>query len=486
MLTSVPHFDQWLGVWAIREEDIHAQYQWFLGLDLHVHLQTEGARAAQQAAAASTPDIRDGVEVIGLYGTLMKQQASYSRSTSTVAARKRIRAAARNPDVAGILLHVESPGGTAAGTKELADDIAAAAKVKPVYGYAEDLCASAAFWCLAQCTKTYANPTAILGSIGTYAVVYDYSQMAAKEGIRVHVVRAGEFKGSLTPGTEITPEQLAEQQKIVDALNDFFVRGVAAGRGITLALARELADGRVYVGQAAVDKQLIDGVQSLDDTFSQLAAAGRKRGNRMNANVSTEAAITPSVSQESANTSAANTSASAGGQSAAQGQASTAAPAPAAPVAGPSNRPATLAELRAACQGASNDFLVSQLEANATIGQAQTAWMAKLASENQQLAARNAELEKSQTIAAAAAPLAKPGAPSVPAGAGNSRTSAASGGDAIAQWNAAVKEKMAEGLSKAQAVRQLAVEDRELHQAYLAAYTQANGAKVERSSKTNA
>jgi signal peptide peptidase SppA len=425
---NIPHFDQWLGVWAIREEDFQAGHQWFMGLDLHLHLQTAGAETIRQAAEMPKADIRDGVEVIGLYGTLMKQQASMSRSTGTVMTRKRLRAAGRNPDVTAVLLHAESPGGTAAGTKELADDIAALAKIKPVYGYAEDLAASACYWALSQCTKIFSNHTAIVGSIGTYGVVQDFSQAAAKEGVKVHVIRAGAMKGAFTPGTEVTTEQLAEQQKLVNELNEFFIRGVAAGRRLTPEQTRELADGRVYVGQAAVDRKLIDGVQSLDDTFNQLAAVGRKRSAKMHLEVSAEAsALTPESNTQTTPATAAVVTVQAA-QPASQ-------PANAA---APAARPATYHELKAALPTADAAFLTSQLEANATVAQAQAAYMSHLAKQNTELQQQLNE----KTVAAAAAPLRKPGAPSVPAAASSSASAQADEGDAVATFEAAVSEEM--------------------------------------------
>lgn len=462
MLNSVPHFEQWLGVWAIREEDFQAGYQWFMGLDLHVHLQTAGAQTRQEARqqAQSSLDIRDGVAVIGIYGSLMKQRASMSRSTSTVQARRDVRAALKSADVKAILLHVESPGGTAAGTKELADDVAAAAKEKPVYAYIEDLGASAAYWIASQATQIFANPTAIVGSIGTYGVIYDYSAMAAKEGIKAHVIRAGAMKGAGTPGTEITAEHLAEQQKLVTDLNEFFIRGVSSGRKLSLADTRELADGRVYVGQAAVDRKLIDGVQSLDDTFSQLAAKAAKRSNRMSVDIAAEAsAITPESNQV-ANVATGGTGNPAGVPGAPQAQAGTAS------AAAPAVRPATYHELKAALPTADAAFLVSQQECNATVAQAQAAYTSHLTK-------RNAELEQQlqdKTVAAAATPVKRPGAPSVPAAAGSSAAHESSE-DPLAAFEEAVSQEMKlSGKSKHQAHAAVCRKQPELREAMVAAH----------------
>lgn len=483
MLTSIPHFDQWLGDWAMEPERFMASYTSLIGLDLHVHLQTGPERAAA-AAKEQSQQVRAGqVAIVGLYGALMKSVPSGEQGTSTVLARRKIRAAAADPEIAAIMLHIDSPGGTVAGTESLAADIADARKRKPVYAYIEDLGASAAYWLASQADKIFANGSALVGSIGTYAVVYDLAGKAAMQGIKVHVVRAGEMKGAGEAGTEVTPALLTEIQQRVNERNEFFVRGVATGRGLSLEKARGLADGRIYIAAQAQAKGLIDGVQAFDETMSQLVAyASKRRVPKMDASMTEAVVATAQATAGEASSNSTQTIAAGGASAPANSQASgnSAAAAP---------RPATLAELKAACPGASNDFLVSQLEANATVGQAASAWMTKLAADNQKLSQENTALKATGNAAAAAgqetAPK-KPGAPSVPAGAGSKNAGGdALGGDAIAQWDEAVQEVMdAKKCTKAVAVRQVAIDQPELQAAYVAEYTKVNGPKVQRTRAT--
>ncbi|MEK6247295.1 MAG: S49 family peptidase [Planctomycetales bacterium] len=166
---------------------------------------------------------------------------------------------------------MKSPGGTVAGTKELADEISAADKKKPVWSYCNDLCASAGYWGASHASKVFANDMAMVGSIGTFMVINDYSQMFQDAGVKVHVIRAGDFKGSGTPGTEVTEEHLAEWQSKVDQLNSFFTAGVKKYRGFSAKQITDIADGRVHIVKSAVDLGLIDGVQSLDKTLAALS-----------------------------------------------------------------------------------------------------------------------------------------------------------------------------------------------------------------------
>ncbi|MDE2472037.1 MAG: S49 family peptidase, partial [Bradyrhizobium sp.] len=272
---GVPHLDQYFGVWAILEEPFRAAVARAKQINLQVHVAETRAQQIQQqpkAAGDRKPYGMSGsVAVIEMSGELMKFASSLSSGTGTVAVRRQVRAAAADEDVGAIVLRIDSPGGTVSGTQDLADDVAAAAAKKPVYAFIEDLGASAAYWVASQASKIFAaNATTIVGSIGTFAVIEDQSGAAAMEGVKVHVIRAGEFKGGTVAGAPVEQKTLAWWQEMVDALNEQFVRGVAKGRGLTLTRVRELADGRAHVGQAAAALGLVDGIQSFDETLSQL------------------------------------------------------------------------------------------------------------------------------------------------------------------------------------------------------------------------
>ena len=82
------------------------------------------------------------------------------------------------------------------GTFEVASDVIAARAVKPVHTFIEDIGASAAFWILSGSSFISANEMAHVGSIGTFAVLHDMSELANKEGIKVIVIAAGEMKAA--------------------------------------------------------------------------------------------------------------------------------------------------------------------------------------------------------------------------------------------------------------------------------------------------
>lgn len=414
---DVPHVHEYFGVWAVQEEPFRAGVERVNRLDLRAHV--EAAQGEAQAGSTLYAVAPGGVAVIDLAGPLMKFRTSLSGGTSTVFARRQVRQAAGDEEVRAIVLRIDSPGGTVSGTRDLADEVAAAAKRKPVLAYVEDLAASAAYWIASQATAVYANATALVGSIGTFAVLWDQSAQAAQMGIKVHVVRAGDFKGAGTPGTEVTHEQLVEWQRLVNELNEHFLAGVAAGRRLPLARVRSLADGRVHVGASAVDLGLIDAVQTFDKTIQQARTQGSKKAM-------SETTQTP-----------AQTSTVAAGQEA-----------------------ASYHELVAGCPGADAPWLCGQLEKRATLALAQQAWMAEQLA---RLTAARQETEKHKAAAEAAGK--RPGQEPL---VGKSKPAPVAESDA-GDFDAAVQDKMRLGMARRQAVLAVCRERPDLHQAFLLA-----------------
>jgi signal peptide peptidase SppA len=266
--------DQLFGVWAIEE----TRFRQYVALAKAADL--EKLRAESMAAAGARPAeplyqaSADGIAVIDITGPMTKYPTSFQvlfGGTSTLRIREALRAASRDPDVLGIMLRIDSPGGTVAGGAELAEDIRRAAARKPLHTYADDLAASAGLLALAQGRKAWASTNAIVGSIGVYMVVEDTSQYYQQHGVKVHVISsAPPIKGAGVDGTEVTPPQLAEWQRQVAELADWFVGEVSQGRRSSREDVQKLATGQVWVGEKARELGLIDGVATFDEALQRL------------------------------------------------------------------------------------------------------------------------------------------------------------------------------------------------------------------------
>ena len=427
---AVAHLDQYFGPWAIMPDVLQEGAAMLARLNLQTHLQQQ-ANAATADGGYKYQVTDDGVAVIRLMGPLTKYYSSLTGGTATSLIRRDIRNATRDDRVKSIMLMIDSPGGTVAGTADLATEVAKAAAQKTVVAYIEDLGASAAYWVASQAHKVYANSTALVGSIGTYAVVWDASGAAAREGIKVHVIRAGEMKGAGEPGTEVTPAQLAEFQRIVDEMNEFFVRGVAGGRKMTLQATRELADGRVWIGADAEKRRLVDGVRSYEEVIAELTGSTVRSAR-------TRSAATGDGRKESVAMAEAN-------QVASEPQ-----PVETATKAG---SPATFDELVAELAGADAAFIVDCQQKKLAITQARTAWMSE---QNARIVAANEKASQARH---------KPGLPAITDEVG------ATGfvGNPIAEFDRRVREQMGSGTDRRAAAIRVARADSALHEAYLLA-----------------
>jgi len=432
-LAGIPaalNLDQYFGLWAIDDTHFAQLLHQVSKMDLAAHC-ASGRPIVAASVRRQSDEPQKAIALIDIQGTMTKRGSSLSDAGATVLIRQAVRQAAADPDVGAILLRIDSPGGTAAGTGDLARAVADANKVKPVYAFIEDLGASAAYWVASQADKVFANtPDALVGSIGTYTALYDTSMAAAQQGVRAVVIRSGKFKGTGVPGTEIDQEQQQMLQQIVDETQAEFSAAIAAGRNLSTERVAELADGRIHTATVAKTLGLIDAIQSFDATIGQL-----------------QGQIRPANSISSTRRSSA--------------MSETITP-PSLPVA------ATLADLKANCPNASGEFLLAQLGNNATVDQARAAWIGdqttRLAEATTEIAALKTALaeSKAQVAALKARPGVQPigGAPAADGGIADPR----------AAWNEAIAAALKAGAkSKLEAGRIVDRRNPELRQALLEA-----------------
>ena len=168
-----------------------------------------------------------------------------------------------DPNNSGILLDVDSPGGTTYEGVELYDKIVEYRDTtgRPVWTYMNHYGASAAYYIAAPSDWIGANKSTMTGSIGVIMSGYDLSGLYEKLGIKYYSVTTGDNKDMSSPNEE----QLEIYQDIIAEEYDRFVGAVAEGRGMPDKAVRELADGRPYSAQQAVDYGLIDEITTFED-----------------------------------------------------------------------------------------------------------------------------------------------------------------------------------------------------------------------------
>jgi signal peptide peptidase SppA len=183
---------------------------------------------------------------------------------------REVRAAADNPDVAHIVLLVDSPGGEVAGTPEAADVVFQARQRKRVTAMVEGLGASAAYWIASQAHEIVATPSSLLGSVGIVATHVDVSEAERKSGVKTTQLASAPGKLEGNPHEPLSDEARAEIERKLRAYHEMFVSAVVRGRGIPPA-AVEGTKGRVLLAADAVRARLADQLGTLDTTLAKLA-----------------------------------------------------------------------------------------------------------------------------------------------------------------------------------------------------------------------
>lgn len=273
----IPVFNRlsdYFGVWLLEPRAAHGLYHLARSMDLTAHVRS----ALAQPQRVETPlQLLPGrgksqIGLVAITGTMMKGQSSLG-GTSTIAARRAIRQAAADPNVSGILLALDSPGGTSAGTADLAADVRAASRKKPVYAQIEDTAASAAYWVASVCDAVFANaPTALVGNVGTYLLMEDTSKANEEAGVKEIAFSSGPLK-VFGGGLGIDDAQAAHTQGIVDAIQQEFTKAVKSGRGLSEGRMEKVLSGAIFPAGEAKALGLIDGIQSMDVTLDRLISA---------------------------------------------------------------------------------------------------------------------------------------------------------------------------------------------------------------------
>lgn len=224
----------------------------------------------------------NGVGVINVSGALAKRLnlfSAISGGTSMQMIGNAFEEAMSDPQVRAIVLSIDSPGGTVAGTQELAGKIMQArGQGKEIVAVASGLMASAAYWIGSAADKIYiTDQTTNVGSIGVVATHVDVSKREEQQGVKTTEITAGKYKRIASSYEPLTKEGKSTIQAQVDYLYSVFINDVAAHRGVSVdKVLSDMADARIFIGQQAVDAGLVDGIESFDSVVARL---GNPRAN---------------------------------------------------------------------------------------------------------------------------------------------------------------------------------------------------------------
>lgn len=166
----------------------------------------------------------------------------------------------------GLLLYIDSPGGT----MDAADDLYfalmdyKAATGRPIYCYFNATACSGGYYVAMPADEICANRNCLCVNIGVYIATYSFAGLYEKLGVEQVAIKSGENKGIGLEGQSWTEEQLSIYQSIVDESYEQFLSVVAEGRGMSVEEVRRRDDGREMTARQALEKGFIDGIERYD------------------------------------------------------------------------------------------------------------------------------------------------------------------------------------------------------------------------------
>lgn len=263
---------------------MHLKRKMIAGIIIGVALLSLVAAAVYQQRGGTVSRVAGGggakaVGVINITGLIVAGSSSgglFSPVAGSDTIMEQLRRAAEDPSIKAVVLRLNTPGGTSAASQEIALEVdrlrGAGKKVVASMG---DVAASGGYWIASRCDRIVANPGSITGSIGVIMETTDMQELYQKIGLDPQVFKSGPHKDMGSPARDVTPDEQAIFQDMVDDIYRQFVNTVSQGRAMNREQVLKLADGRIFTGSQAVEKGLVD---ELGNFYDAVRVASRMAG----------------------------------------------------------------------------------------------------------------------------------------------------------------------------------------------------------------
>src|SRR3989338_7795232 len=206
-----------------------------------------------------TTDFRDKIAVIPLEGTIVGSDLTGFVPSTTVKSQTLvtfIQQANTDNSVKGILLEINSPGGTVVASKEIVQ--AVKDSEKPIVTYIREIGTSGAYWVASASDYIVADELSMTGSIGVVSPFLEFSGLMEDYGVTYNGLKTGKYKDVGSPFKPMTDEERALLLSKMQVIHDYFVDDVVANRNLDKSVVNALANGIYYLGIDAEKSGLID------------------------------------------------------------------------------------------------------------------------------------------------------------------------------------------------------------------------------------
>lgn len=237
-------------------------------VDISLKLQEKQAREVK----LSIPDTGSGVGIVRVEGPIELSAPSgpFGLPAGAENIVKRLDELEKDNSIKAVVVRINSPGGTVAATQEIYEKIMKLRKKNiPVVASMGDVAASGGYYVASACNHIVANYGTVTGSIGVIAFSPNLKRLFDKFGIQMNVIKSGKYKDILATHRDMTEEERALLQQMIDSSFGKFVKDVAVGRNMSETDVMKIADGRVMSGATALENKLIDQTGTFEDAIAK-------------------------------------------------------------------------------------------------------------------------------------------------------------------------------------------------------------------------
>jgi len=214
------------------------------------------------------------VAVVDVLGMILKGEAA---DADTVI--EGLRDAVKDKNTKGVILNINSPGGSAVQSAYIYDEIRRQKKLHPdmpIYAVVGDMCASGGYYVAAAADKIFVSPASLIGSIGVVMNGFGFTNVLDKLGVERRLMTAGEHKAFLDPFSPVNEVEAQHMQVLLDQVHQQFIDAVKQARGDRLKETPDMFSGLVWNGEEGVKLGLADGFGSVDSVARDVLGVEEK------------------------------------------------------------------------------------------------------------------------------------------------------------------------------------------------------------------
>jgi len=191
---------------------------------------------------------------------------------------KQIKQFRKESSIKAIVLRIDSPGGAVGPSQEIYREVRRTIQSKPVVASMGSVAASGGYYVASAASYIVANPGTLTGSIGVIIHLPNFHELFGKIGYQMTTIKSGKFKDIGNPSRDMTPEEKELLQTTIDETYRQFVRDVASARNLSEEQVRGIADGRIIMGEKALELKLVDQLGNFEDAVNKAGELGKIEG----------------------------------------------------------------------------------------------------------------------------------------------------------------------------------------------------------------